>query len=190
MKFLARCVLPDKKLYSNCLYSCKYVRDFDESFQLISEQIQIIRMGPKTSAKYLLLFPCLLVWTKLIAFKTTFQVLYTNIVICTTCPYYANRHQGRSKNLNFPTSARQLKLDVKINAATYTWRVLKKHEKTGIKTPVNQKIYHLNTLHLYPYPKPENKTSYRTLISSCWPTDIRLFEFYRKLRLGLDQSRI
>ena len=29
MKFLACCVLPDKKLYGNCLYWCKYARDFD-----------------------------------------------------------------------------------------------------------------------------------------------------------------
>jgi len=27
---------------------------------------------------------------------------------------------------------------------------LKKHEKPGIKTLVNKKIYHLKTLHLYP----------------------------------------
>jgi len=29
--------------------------------------------------------------------QNTFQVLYTNIVICNTGPYYTNRHQGWSK---------------------------------------------------------------------------------------------
>ena len=34
----------------------------------------------------------------------------------------------------------------------------------------------------------EQRKSYRILISSCWTTDIRLFDFYRKRRLGPDQS--
>jgi len=32
-------------------------------------------------------------------------------------------------------------------------------------------------------------TAYRFLRSSCWLTDIRLFDFYRKRGLGLDQLR-
>jgi len=41
----------DWKVFYNCLYGCKYVRGFNKNFQLISEQIQIGRMGPETSAK-------------------------------------------------------------------------------------------------------------------------------------------
>jgi len=54
------------------------------------------------------------------------------------------------------------------------------------KTPVNQKICHLNTLH--PYQRKlenEQRESYQILLASCWNTDIRLFDFYR---LGPDQS--
>jgi len=51
----------------------------------------------------------------------------------------------------------------------------------------DKKIYHLNTLHLYPA-KTKQRKSYRLLISSCWTIDIRLFDFYRKRGLGPDQS--
>jgi len=57
------------------------------------------------------------------------------------------------------------------------------------KTPVNQKIYHPNPLHLYPaQTRKRTKKCYRILISGCWTTDIRLFDFYRKRGLGPDQS--
>ena len=35
LKFLACCVLPDKKFYGNCFYWCKYVRDFDDVTQCV-----------------------------------------------------------------------------------------------------------------------------------------------------------
>ena len=35
VKLLACCVLPDNKLYGNCLYWCKYVRDFDDATQCL-----------------------------------------------------------------------------------------------------------------------------------------------------------
>jgi len=39
--FLAywRCDLPDKKLYGNCLYWCKYVRDFDGATQWLKATV-------------------------------------------------------------------------------------------------------------------------------------------------------
>ena len=53
------------------------------------------------------------------------------------------------------------------------------------KTPVNQKVYHLNTLHLYQRKlENEQRKNYRILISSCWHTDIRFFDFYSKRGLG------
>jgi len=59
-------------------------------------------------------------------------------------------------------------------------------------TPINKKIDYINTLHLYPTKTNKhskvNKESYRILISSCWTTDIQLFDFYRKRGLGPDQS--
>jgi len=33
LKFLACCVLPNKKFYGNCFYWCKYVRDFHDATQ-------------------------------------------------------------------------------------------------------------------------------------------------------------
>ena len=53
-----------------------------------------------------------------------------------------------------------------------------------------EKVYHLNTLHLYPAQKLENeqRNNHRVLISSCSNTDIRLFDFYSKRGLGPDQS--
>ena len=59
------------------------------------------------------------------------------------------------------------------------------HENPGIeinqKNLLIKKIYHLTTLHLYPaQTRNEQWKSYRILMSSCWPTDIRLFDFYTK----------
>jgi len=39
MKFLACCVLPDKKLYGNCAYWCKYIRDFDCATQWLKATV-------------------------------------------------------------------------------------------------------------------------------------------------------
>jgi len=61
------------------------------------------------------------------------------------------------------------------------------HVLPASKTPANQNIYHLNTLHLYPA-QTRKRTSYQILISSCWTTEIRLFDFCRKRGLGPDQS--
>jgi len=39
VRFLACCVLPDKKRYSNCLYWCKYVCDFDDTTQRLKATV-------------------------------------------------------------------------------------------------------------------------------------------------------
>jgi len=44
VKLLACCVLPDKKLYGNCLYWCKYVRDFDDATQCLKATVPDRRM--------------------------------------------------------------------------------------------------------------------------------------------------
>jgi len=57
------------------------------------------------------------------------------------------------------------------------------------KTPVNQKSIILTPC-TSTQRKLENeqRKSYWILISSCWTTDIRLFDFYRKWGHGPDQS--
>ena len=64
------------------------------------------------------------------------------------------------------------------------------HEKPGIKTPVDQKNLIILTPCTSTQRKLENeqRKSYRILISSCWPTDMRLFDFHKKRGLGPDQS--
>ena len=59
------------------------------------------------------------------------------------------------------------------------------------KTPVNKKIYHLNTLHLHPAEtrkrtKKELPNSYIKLLNYRHP---RLFDSYRKWGLGPDHSQ-
>jgi len=39
VKFLACCVLPDTKLYGDCLYWCKYIRDFDGATQWLKATV-------------------------------------------------------------------------------------------------------------------------------------------------------
>jgi len=52
VKFLARSVLPDKKFYSNCLYWCKYVRDFDGATQWLKATVPDRRVWPYTCLCY------------------------------------------------------------------------------------------------------------------------------------------
>jgi len=62
----------------------------------------------------------------------------------------------------------------------------KRTKNLALKLLSIKKIYHLYTQRKL---ENEQRKSYRILISSCWPTDIRLFDFYRKRGLGPDQSR-
>jgi len=52
VKFLALCVLPDKKLYGNCLYWCKYVRDFDGATQWLKATVPHRSVWPYTCLCY------------------------------------------------------------------------------------------------------------------------------------------
>jgi len=48
--FLACCVLPDKKLYGNRLYRCKYVRDFNGATQRLKATVPDRRVWLPTPA--------------------------------------------------------------------------------------------------------------------------------------------
>ena len=50
MKFLACCVLPEKKIYGNCLYWCKYVRDFNGATQWLKGTVPDRRIWLPTHA--------------------------------------------------------------------------------------------------------------------------------------------
>jgi len=91
---------------------------------------------------------------------------------------------------NFPTSASQLKFDVKINSGTDNWRGLKKAQRTWHWNFCQSKKSIILTPCTSTQGKLENeqRKNYRILISSCWPTDIRLFDFYRKRWLRPNQS--
>jgi len=75
-----------------------------------------------------------------------------------------------------------------IKTRTQKGQAIRTYVRPASKTPVNKKIYRLNTLHLYQCKlENEQRKSYRILISSCQTTHVRLLDFYRKRGLGPDQ---
>jgi len=78
-----------------------------------------INVANKTLSKYFI---------QVLSFVTLVQITQTATSIG---PNYTLHSRNKLKKLSTPAS--QLKFDVKVNAATDNRRVLKKHEKPGIK---------------------------------------------------------
>ena len=195
--FLGCCVLPDKKLYGNRLYWCKYMSDINGALQRLKAKVPdprvwlpapacvivavrlskalkhahsrgqaictscaqlLLKITPRemkhalkmhvpvclsiriVSYSYTVIVPCTVLYDIPInvACKTLskyfIQVLsfVTLVHITQTATRVGPSYTLHSRNWlqNFPTSASQLKFDVKINVATDNRRVLKKARKT------------------------------------------------------------
>jgi len=94
-------------VYCDCTMYCTVLYDIP------------INVANKTLSKYFI---------QVLSFVTLVQITQTATSIG---PNYTLHSRNKLKKLSTPAS--QLKFDVKVNAATDNRRVLKKHEKPGIK---------------------------------------------------------
>jgi len=133
VKFLACCFLPDKKLYGNCFYWCKYVRDFNCATQCFK--------SAGSGSKDLTPYTCL----------------------CYRC---CALEQG---------TKRRAPKGVKKSARTCG---------PLLKLLLIKKIYHLNTLHLYPA-KTRNPTK-KELPNSY----IKLLNYRHPIVIFLQKTRV
>jgi len=74
--FLACCVLPDKKLYGNCLYWCKYIREINDAPQRLKAKVPDRRVWLPTPA-------CVIVAVRLS--KALKDAHSRGQTICTSC---------------------------------------------------------------------------------------------------------
>ena len=185
MKFLACCVLPDKKLHGNCLYWCKYVRDFDGAMQWLKATIpdRSVWLPPPA---------CVIVAMRLSKALKDAHSKRQEILV------QSSLHTAFTKptsKFSYCSQSAIIKLDV-------SWSMLQQNteefwestKNLALKLLLIKKIYHLNNLHLYPsqtrkWTKKELLNSYIKLLTFRHPIG-RFLQKRSKSLSGLIQIKV